>query len=303
MRGAEFAELAAFMAVASERSFRRAAQQLSISPSALSRTIRDLEERLGARLLNRTTRSVAPTQAGEALYNRLRPALAEMDGAVQEVGAHQTRPKGLVRVNLPHVAARLVVAPMLAEFSRQYPDVRLDLVLDDNETDVVADGFDAGIRSGGLVQRDMVAVRLTADLRMAVVGSAVYFEGRKLPRAPTDLRHHACITYRWDRTGVLFRWSFEGPEGSIEVAVDSTVTANDSDFLLAAALQDVGLAFLPESLVAIHVERGELVRVLEDWCQPFSGFHLYYPSRSYMSGAFRAFVDFIKMPTGRGAAG
>ena len=296
MRGSEFAELAAFVAVARERSFRRAAEQLGLSPSALSRAIRSLEERLGSRVLNRTTRSVAPTQAGEALFNRLRSAIDEMDDAVREAATHQVWPKGLVRLNMPHVAARLVIAPALAEFSKIYPDIRLDLVLDDAITDIVAEGFDAGIRSGELVQRDMVAVRLTPDLRMAVVGSPAYFRVHPPPLVPDDLRHHSCLTYRWHRTGALLRWSFEGPTGRVDVAVDSVITANDTDFLLTAALEGSGLAFLPEGLVADHVLRGGLIRVLEDWCRPFSGFHLYYPARPYMPAALRAFVDFIKGP-------
>jgi DNA-binding transcriptional LysR family regulator len=287
--------MAAFVAVAQERSFRRAAVQLGLSPSALSRTIRSLEERLGLRLLNRTTRSVAPTQAGAALCNRLSVAMAEMDDAVREAVTHQASPKGLIRLNLPHVAARVVVAPVLAAFSKTYPDVRLDLVLDDNMTDVVAEGFDAGIRSGALVQRDMIAVPLTPDLRMAVVGSPSYFKGRALPSVPDDLRHHTCVTYRWHRTGALFRWTFTGPAGHVEVAVDSVLTTNDTDLLLTAALAGVGLAFLPESLVADYVGRRELVQMLRDWCEPFSGFHLYYPSRSRTSAALKALVDFIKL--------
>jgi len=296
LRGSEFAELTAFLAVARERSFGRAAVQLGLSPSVLSRMIRSLEERLGTRLLNRTTRSVAPTQAGAMLADRLRHTMVDLDGAVRDAVAHQGHPKGLVRVNLPHVAARLVIAPVLGEFSKAYPDVQLDLVLDDSITDVVAEGFDAGIRSGALVQLDMVAVRLTPDLRMAVVGSPAYFKGQSPPAVPEDLQQHACLTYRWQHTGALFRWSFDGANGHRDVAVNSVVTANDTDLLLRAALDGVGLAFLPESLVMAHAERGELVRVLAEWCQPFSGFHLYYPNRPHMPAALRAFVDFIKVP-------
>ena len=232
VRGTEYAQLAAFMAVARERSFRRAARQLGLSPSAVSRTIRSLEERLGARLLNRTTRSVAPTEAGDALFKRLDPAIAEMDRAVREIGTEVSRPKGVVRVNLPRIAARLVAKPMLADFGEAYPDVRLDFVVDDAVTDIVAEGFDVGVRSGTLVQGDMIAVRLTADLRMAVVAAPRYFEGRSPPRVPADLRHHACITYRWSDTGALYRWSFDGHDGPVEVAVESVLTANDTDLLL-----------------------------------------------------------------------
>lgn len=191
MTGTEYAELAAFMAVASERSFRRAAQRLGLSPSALSHTIRALETRLGARLLNRTTRSVAPTEAGQQLFARLQPVLGEMDAAVREVGAHQDTPRGTVRVNLPRIAAQWVVGPILADFLAAYPGVRLDLVVDDSITDVVAGGFDAGIRSGELVQQDMVAIRLTPDLRMAVVGAPAY-----LARHPASGAASAAATAR-----------------------------------------------------------------------------------------------------------
>ncbi len=296
MKGTEFSELTAFMAVAEDRSFRRAAERLGLSPSALSHTIKSLEERLGARLLNRTTRSVAPTQAGQEVFNRLRPAIADMEAAVRDVGAYQVQPRGVVRINLPRVAARLVITPILANFCRQYPGVRLDLVIDDSITDVVAEGFDAGIRSGELVQQDMVAVRLTPDLRMAVVGSPAYFAGHPLPQTPLDIRDHDCITYRWSETGALFRWHFDGPEGSMDVSVTSSVTANDTDLLLAAALQGVGLAFLPESFIAGHINRGELVHVLQTWCQPFAGFYLYYPNKPHMPAALRVFIDYVKLP-------
>lgn len=294
MKGSEFSELLAFVTVASERSFRRAALRLGLSPSALSHTIRALEERLGTRLLNRTTRSVAPTEAGQALLERLQPALAEVDEAVQDASTRQDRPKGVVRLNLPRIAAQLVVAPILADFLAAHPGVRLDLVIDDSITDVVAAGFDAGIRSGALVHQDMVAIRLTPDLRMAVVGAPAYIAQRSQPHEPRDLRDHACIGYRWKETGALQRWKFSGEEGSVDVDVESVLTANDTNVLLDAALRGAGLACLVESFVAPYVQRGELVRVLEPWCRPFAGFHLYYPNRQRMPAALRAFVDFIK---------
>ncbi|MCG5244244.1 LysR family transcriptional regulator [Azospirillum doebereinerae] len=296
MRGSDFAELMGFLAVAEERSFRRAAQRLAMSPSALSHSIRSLEQRLGTRLLNRTTRSVAPTVAGQALFDRLRPAIAEMDGAVRDVGAFQTQPSGTVRLNTPRIAARLVVMPKLAAFRTAHPGVRLDLVIDDAMTDVVAKGFDAGIRSGTLVHQDMTAVRLTADLRMAVVGSPAYFAAHPPPKVPGDLQDHVCLTYRWQDTGALYRWHFEGPDGAMDITVENILTVNDTDFLLEAALQGLGLAFQPESFVAASLARGELVRVLDEWCKPFSGFHLYYPRRPHMPAALRAFIDFVKLP-------
>ena len=294
MRGGEFAELAAFVAVSDDRSFRKASRRLGVSPSALSRTIRTLEDRLGVRLFNRTTRSVAPTEAGEALVDRLRPVLAELDNAVQAAGARHGQPRGLLRLNLPRIAARLVLTPLLAEFSAAYPDVRLDLVIDDTLTDVVGRGFDAGIRSGTLVHQDMIAVRLTPDIRMAVVASPAYFERRPAPLTPTALRSHIGLTYRWSETGALYRWVFDGPEGPVDIEMENRLTVNETDLLLAAALQGLGVAFLPESFVAPWLRTGELVRVLDEWCKPFAGFHLYYPSRRQMPEALRVFVDFIR---------
>jgi DNA-binding transcriptional LysR family regulator len=294
MKGAEFAELTALVAVATERSFRRAAEKLGVSPSAISHTIAALEQRLGARLLNRTTRSVAPTEAGLALVERLRSGMAEIDEAVRAAGASQDVPKGVVRINLPRIAAQLVIIPRMAAFLQSYPDVRIELVIDDSITDVVARGFDAGMRSGDLVQQDMVAIRMTPDLRMAVVGAPAYLAGRTLPAVPDDLRAHACLTYRWSDTGALYRWRFTGPDGEVDVNVVSAMTANDTDMLLSAALGGAGLAFIPESLVAPFLQSGELVRMLDAWCRPFAGFYLYYPSRAYMPAPLRAFIDFFR---------
>ncbi|MEN2977168.1 LysR family transcriptional regulator [Tistrella bauzanensis] len=300
MRGGDYVELTAFLSVAEERSFRRAAARLAMSPSALSHTIRSLEERLGARLLNRTTRSVSLTEAGQSLFARLRPAMDEIGAAVQDVSDHQSRPRGVVRVNLPRIAARLLIAPMLADFTRRYPDVRLDLVIDDDITDIVAHGFDAGIRSGGLVQQDMIAVRLTPDLRMAVVGAPAYAVARPPIRTPHDLVHHACLTYRWSETGILQRWQFEGADGPVTIKVDTIVSANETDLLLAAAVQGAGIAYLEESLVAPHLRRGGLIRMLDDWCKPFPGLHLYYLNKPHMPAALRAFIDVMKSQAHRG---
>ncbi|QPT11217.1 LysR family transcriptional regulator [Sphingomonas paucimobilis] len=295
MRGSEFAELMAFLAVAEERSFRRAAQRLGISPSALSHSMRALEERLGARLLHRTTRSVAPTEAGQDLLHRLRPAIAEVDEAVRDVTAFQQRPRGRVRINLPRAAAELVIMPKLKAFRDAYPDVRVDLAIDDAITDVVARGFDAGIRSGGIVERDMISVPLTSDLRMAVVGSPALLGGLPKIGDPADLKGVPCVTYRWLQSDVLHPWRFDGPDGPIEIIVDSVLTTNATDMLLGSAIAGVGLAYLVESLVAPPVFAGSLVRVLEDWCRPFPGFYLYFSSRRQMPSALRVFVDFMKM--------
>lgn len=294
MKGSEFSELKAFMCVAQERSFRRAAGSLRMSPSALSHTIRALEERLGVRLLNRTTRSVAPTEAGQRLFDRLLPAIEEMTAAVKDVGGSQTEPRGTVRINLPRIAARLLITPMLAGFRKKYPKVSLDVVIDDAVTDIVGAGFDAGIRSGELVQQDMVAVRLTPDLRMAVVGSPCYFSRQPVPLHPQDLRQHACLTYRWDSTGALQRWAFQGPDGAITVDVENAITANETDFMLDAARSGVGLAYIGESLARPYIDNGELVEVLGEWSAVLSGFHLYYVAKPHMPVPLRAFVDAIK---------
>ena len=295
MDGTEFTQLKAFVAVCDERAFGRAAKRLAISPSALSRTVRSLEARLGIRLLNRTTRSVGLTEAGGVLYGRIKPMMMEMDEAVMAVGAYQHEPKGVVRVNLPSIAAQIAILPRLQAFRIAHPQVRLDLVIDNDMTDVVAQGFDAGVRIGGQISRDMVAVRITHDLRMAVVGAPSYFAERNRPQVPADLKEHVCLTYKWRSTGALYPWRFEGVDGVIDVDVDTVVAVNDTDLLLSAARQGVGLAYLIEDLVGPFVENGQLIRVLEPWCKVFPGFYLYYSERTHMAASVRSFVDFMKV--------
>ncbi|WP_211435299.1 LysR family transcriptional regulator [Chitinasiproducens palmae] len=290
----QYARLAAFLAVFEQRSFRGAATRLGTSASTLSRMVRLLEQDVGTRLLNRTTRSVAPTQAGEALYMRVSASVIDIEHAIRDAGLHRTLPRGVVRINLPRLAAGQAILPRLAAFAVAYPDIRLDLVIDDLLSDVVRDGFDAGIRSGALVDRDMIAVRMTPDLTTTVVGSPAYFSGRTLPNAPDDLHVHMCINYRWKETGVSPPWRFRGPGGPIAIKVSAAVSVNDSNLVLAAALAGVGLAQLPGSAVASHLERGELIGVLQPWCDSIPGFFLYYPSRTHLSAAFRAFIDFFK---------
>ena len=298
MRGAEYAELAAFVAVARERSFRRASERLGVSPSALSHTIRGLEQRLGAKLLNRTTRSVAPTEAGSALFDRLSPAFDDIAGAVEGMSAFRDRPSGTVRLNVPKLAARMALAPRFGRFARAHPEVRLDLTIDDALTDIVAGGFDAGIRPGERVQRDMVAVRVTRDLRTAIVGSPCYLASRPRPETPRDLRDHACINYRWAGSGMVYQWPFEKAGEALDAAVEGPLTLNDTDLIMSAALDGVGLACILEDAVSEHVAAGLLVRVLEDWCQPFPGFFLYYPGRRQVPPALRALIDFLRLPPG-----
>jgi len=295
MDGAEFTQLKAFIAVCDERAFGRAATRLAISPSALSRLVRTLESRLGVRLLNRTTRSVGMTEAGGALYERLKPMMKGIDEAVVAVGAHQKEPKGLVRVNLPSVAAQIAILPRLQEFRTVYPEVRLDLVIDNEITDVVAEGFDAGVRIGGQISRDMVTVRITRDLRMAVVGAPSYFANKPPLQTPADLKDHFCLTYKWKGTGSLYPWRFEGADGVIDVDVENVLTVNDTDLLLSAARQGLGLAYLIDDLVRPFLENKQLIRVLEPFCKVFPGFYLYYSERAHMPASVRAFVDFMNV--------
>ncbi|WP_372394729.1 LysR family transcriptional regulator [Azospirillum sp. HJ39] len=285
----------AFVTVCEERAFGRAARRLAMSPSALSRTVRSLESRLGVRLLNRTTRSVGLTEAGRVLYDRITPMMTGMDEAVLAVGAYQETPKGVVRVNLPSIAARIAILPRLARFRSTYPEIRLDLAIDNDITDVVAQGFDAGVRIGGQISRDMVAVRITPDLRMAVVGSPSYFAGRRRPEILADLKDHMCLTYKWKDTGVLYPWRFADVDGAIDIDVENVLTANDTDLLLAAACEGLGLAYLIEDFVMPFLENGKLVRVLEPLCRVFPGFHLYYSERTHMPASVRAFIDFMRV--------
>jgi DNA-binding transcriptional LysR family regulator len=291
----ELSVLAAFLAVAEQRSFTRAAKQLGVSPSALSHAIRGLEERLGVRLLARTTRSVAPTQAGEQFISRLGPALADVRGALDQMVGLRDRPAGRVRLLITPLAASLVLAPRLAQFARDYPDVVLDVVgTIEQHTDLVAGQFDAGIHLGEFIERDMVAVRVSRDHRPAIVGAPRYFESRPRPLSPHDLTHHLCINYRHGSAG-LYRWEFDKGAQSLAVAVNGPLTVDDSSILIRAAIDGVGLAFTLEEHAAPHLASGALVRVLEDWCPPFAGYFLYYPSRRQQPPALSALIDTLRL--------
>ncbi len=294
MRGPEFAELTAFMAVVQDRSFRGAARRLGVTASSLSRTINRLEARLGMRLLNRTTRSVSPTEAGVSLHARLAPVLASLDDAVKETAALQDSPAGTLRLNLPKLAADLVLMPLLARFRQAHPLIRLDLMIDDGLSDIVADGYDAGIRIGRRLAKDMVALRLTDDYRIAVAGSPEYFAEHPMPSAPEDLRTHACLNYRWAGSGALYRWHFDGPDGPLDVDVDGPLVVNDTHLLREAAKDGMGLVCLPETFLASDIESGALIRVMDAWCKPFPGFYLYHPSRQRTPAALRAMIDFLQ---------
>ncbi len=301
MRSTGHADLVSFVAVAEALSFRRAADRLGLSRSALSHAIRELEARLGVRLLNRTTRSVALTEAGQALFDRLQPSFADIAGAVETVRAFGGQPSGTVRINLPKLAAHSVLAPAFGRFARAYPEVRLEVTVDDALTDIVAGGFDAGVRPGERLQRDMVAVRITPDLRSAIVGSPAYLAGRAAPLRPEDLQDHACINYRWGGSGALYRWPFVRGGKTFDVQVEGPLTLNDTDLILAAALDGVGLACLLEDRVAPDIAANRLVRVLEDCSPTIPGFFLYYAGRRQTPPALRALIDFLQMskPNGR----
>jgi DNA-binding transcriptional LysR family regulator len=292
----ELSVLAAFAVVADERSFTRAAVRLGVSTSAISHSIRALEERLGVRLLARTTRNVAPTDAGERLLAQLRPALDEIEAALTEVGRLREKPAGTIRLFAPSVAIAMTVSPKLAKFTRDYPDVVLDITTeDDSRRDLIAARFDAGIHLGEFLQRDMVAVKVSGEQRAAIVAAPSYFDSRPKPKTPRDLTAHRCIRYRMGSGGPVYRWEFEKRGKPVTVSVSGPLVVNDVELTLRAALDGVGLAFALEEHVAERIARGELARVLEDWCPPFDGFFLYYPSRRQQPAALQALVDALRV--------
>ncbi|MBL0727296.1 LysR family transcriptional regulator [Piscinibacter sp. HJYY11] len=292
MRGSDFAELKAFAAVVERASFARAAEHLGLSPSALSQTIRQLESRLGARLLNRTTRSVAPSASGERLYKRIAPLFREMDAAVAEASEATGRVTGTLRINTLGIAARNVIAPRLSRFHRAYPDVVLDIVVDDALADIVVGRFDAGIRVGGRLDKDMVAVRLTPDLDMVAVASPEYLARRGTPRTPADLHRHACINWRLQMDGRHYRWEFQKRGKRLEVAVDGPVVTNHPDIGVAAAVNGLGIAYhFERDGVADLLAQGRLVQVLADWSISRPGLFLYYPNRQHRPALLGAFID------------
>jgi DNA-binding transcriptional LysR family regulator len=286
--------LAAFLAIAEEHSFTKAAKRLGVSPSAMSHAIRSLEEDLGVRLLSRTTRSVAPTDAGEQLLARLRPALTEVRDAVDQLRGLRDKPAGRVRLLVPRLAGTTVLGPKLANFIRDYPDVVLDITADDSRLDIVAGGFDAGIHFGEYIQKDMVAVRVSKDHRAAIVGTPSYFKSHPKPKTPHDLLQHRCINFRHGSAGV-YRWEFEKGKKSLSVAVNGPLIVDDVETLIRAAIDGIGLAFVSDERVAPQLASGELIRVLEDWCQPFPGFFLYYPSRRQQPAALSALIDALRL--------
>ncbi|MGE4239467.1 LysR family transcriptional regulator [Ramlibacter sp.] len=299
MRGSEFAELKAFAAIVERASFARAAEHLGLSPSALSQTIRQLEGRLGARLLNRTTRSVAPSASGDLLYKRIAPLFREMEAAVAEASEATARVSGTLRINTLGIAAREIISPRLSRFHRAYPGVVLDVFVDDALTDIVAGRFDAGIRVGGRLEKDVIAVRLTADLDMVAVASPDYLARRGVPRTPADLHRHACVNWRLQMDGRQYRWEFEKRGKRLEVAVDGPIVTNHADVGISAALNGLGIAYhFKQDGVSEHLAEGRLVEVLSDWSISRPGLFIYYPNRQHRPALLGAFIDCLldKMP-------
>jgi DNA-binding transcriptional LysR family regulator len=292
MRKLGFAEMTAFVAIAERSSFAKAAVHLGMSRSALSETIRGLEDKLGVRLLNRTTRSVALTEVGERLLAEMRPALESFEAAVESINVFRDKPTGHLRLTVPRPAARMVIEPILSKFLATYPAISLEIITDSALTDIVRDRFDAGIRPGHRLEQDMIAVRVGEDARPTVVASPDYLLRHPRPKAPEDLQGHNCIRQRF-ASGAMHRWMFEKRGKSLEVVVKGSLIVSD-DLSIPAALDGVGIARLPSCLVDTLIEQGRLVPLLQDWAPPSVGFYLYYPSRRQTPAALQVFVDFLR---------
>lgn len=278
MQRGRFDDLLAFVAVGHERSFTKAAAKLGVSQSALSHTMRALEARLGVRLLSRTTRSVAPTEAGERLLHALGPRFEEIEVELAALSELRERPAGTIRITATEHAVDAILLPKLAKLLRDYPDIKVEITVDYGLTDIVAQRYDAGVRAGEQVAKDMIAVRIAPDMRMAVVGAASYFKARPEPKKPQDLIDHKCITLRLPTHGGLYAWEFEKGGHDLKVRVEGQLTFNTTMQMLNAALSGYGLSYVPEGLAQPHIAKGRLKRVLADWCPPYSGYHLWYPA-------------------------
>ncbi|KAA0980526.1 LysR family transcriptional regulator [Pseudomonas sp. ANT_H12B] len=287
-------DLLAFLAVARARSFTKAAAKLGVSQSALSHTIRALEARLGLRLLTRTTRSVSPTEAGQHLLETVGPHFEEIEIELAALSNLRDTPAGKIRINAMDHALEYILWPVLKPFLAQYPDISVEVCCDYSFVDIAAQGFDAGVRLGENVAQGMIATRIGPDMRMAVVGSPAYFADRSVPETPRDLTDHQCNNLRLPTNGGLYAWEFKKGEESLKARVSGQVTFNGVYQLLTAALEGFGLSYLPDDLVAPHIAAGRLVQVLEDWCAPFAGFHLYYPSRRQASPAFALLLEALR---------
>lgn len=284
-------DLASFLAIARHGSFRRAADAIGCTPSALSHALRTLEERLDVRLFNRTTRSVTLTEAGAQLYARLAPAFRDIDDALDDLNNFRGTPTGTLRLNAARSSAEMVLRPMISRFLVAFPQVRVDLVISNGLIDLVSGGFNAGVRFGETIAQDMIAVPIGPRQRSAVVASPAFFKRYPIPRMPQDLKTLPCIRLRFE-SGRYYAWEFERDGVDLTVEVDGPLSMNDQSLMIEAALDGVGLAYAFEGQVADLVSAGRLVRVLEDWCPPYNGFHLYYPSRRQLPAVLRAFIDF-----------
>lgn len=293
MRGTEFAEISAFAAVAEHRSFSKAATQLGVSRSTLSQDLRALEERVGVRLLNRTTRSVTLTEAGARFLARVRPSLAVLATAVGELADYQQSPSGLLRLVVQPPVATFLIEPLLARFLREYPGIQLDVAVVKMPSDIVGEGFDAGIRLGEQIDRDMITMRVMGEVRFLVVASPDYLQRHPRPKTPRDLRHHDCIRNRLPN-GAIFGWDFQKNGKALHVAIDGRLIVNDIELSLRAVRDGLGLAYLLHDYIAADLEAGRLLPLLEDWSPRLSGFFLYYSSRRQLSGPLKAFIAFLK---------
>ena len=302
MRRADLADLTAFVAVANNLSFRAGASCLGVTPSALSHTIRQLEERLGVRLLNRTTRSVSLTDAGLRLLDRLRPAVEQISRALDDLKGEQGHPFGRLRLYVSHFAGAAVIAPVWALFLSTFPDVQLEVQANEVPLDIVAKGFDAGIGPKYHAAEDMIAVRVMGPMRVTVVGAPAYFARRRPPRTPDDLAHHSCVQYRLAGDGAVFEWAFKRGDLSRGISVDGRVIVNDPDLAMRAAVDGLGIAYTVETLADPFVRSGQLVRVLEDWSPSFDGLFLYYPGHRQVPVALRAFIDMLRTRRGSTSA-
>ena len=294
MRRGNLDDLSVFLVVAREGSFTKAAAKLGVSQSALSYTIKELEARLKLRLLTRTTRSVSPTAAGERLLRNVSPRIEEIEGELAALSDLREKPSGTIRITATEYATDAVLLPKLAKLLREYPDIKIEIVSDYGLADIVAQRFDAGVRDGEQVAKDMIAVRIGPDARMAVVGASSYFRNRSEPKKPQDLVEHNCINLRLPTHGGLYAWEFEKGSRELKVRVEGQLLFSTTTQMLHAALAGLGLAYLPEGLVQPHINKGRLKRVLEDWCPPYPGYHLYYPSRRQPSAAFALLVEALR---------
>jgi DNA-binding transcriptional LysR family regulator len=297
MKKTDLSGLMAFVAIAQERSFRRAAARLGVTPPTLSHTMRELEAQVGIRLLNRTTRNVAPTEAGEHLLAQLVPAFTDIDTALESLNTFREQPQGLVRINAPRTAIELALVPHLGRLARDYPGITLEIVAQEGFANIVEQGFDAGIRLGEDLHNDMRAVRVTPDLRLAIVATPEYFQRHGKPNHPEDLLNHRCIGWRKSALGELYKWKFQKGDQVLSVSVNSPLILDDARLMLQAALAHAGIAFAIEEEVSGHLAAGRLERVMADWCAPFPGFYLYYPNRRNHPVALTTVINIMRYPS------